>query len=94
MFSLSVAGSNSLVLKAKGFKAVNIGLLGDSKRALSMLRLLTQDAAKANSEEMQHFFHALRVWLKNQQKYAHQNGTTNIAAPIQCEQPAVCEVVE
>jgi hypothetical protein len=64
-------GAPQLILKAKGFKAVNIGLLGDEKRACNILTGLKEEAAKVESEELEYFFRALKIWLKSQKKYGH-----------------------
>jgi hypothetical protein len=74
-------GSYALTMKAKGFIAVNIGLLGEENKALKMLSGLKHEAAQANSTEMTHFFGALRSWLKNQNKEKHvKHGSTEVGS--------------
>jgi len=64
-------GSSQLTLKAQGFKAINIGLLGNENLAFKQLKNLRIESQKTDSAEMARFFRALWNWLHTQRKLRH-----------------------
>ena len=57
-------GSTSVILKAKVFQAVNLGLLGWGKECTAMFRYCKREASKEGWTEMSGFVKASRKWLK------------------------------
>lgn len=61
-------GSQSLVLRARGFQAVNVALLGNYKVAIAMLNDLVRSANRNDLNDIESFLKALRIWLKNEKR--------------------------
>lgn len=58
-------GSPSLFLRARGFQAINIAMLGDIKKAYRMLRLLIRQANNQNLQDILKFLTSTLLWLSN-----------------------------
>lgn len=74
-------GSTSVMLRAKVFQAVNLGLLGKMKESSAMFRYCIDQASKEGWTEMSGFVEASRKWLEvelGQQLLRRiQNGSDN-----------------
>jgi Domain of unknown function (DUF4807) len=74
-------GSTSVMLRAKVFQAVNLGLLGKTKESSAMFRYCIDQASKEGWTEMSGFVEASRKWLEvdlSQQSLRRiQNGSEN-----------------
>jgi hypothetical protein len=71
-------GSKALVLRARGYQAINIGLLGDGTNALKMLKQLERVSRSGHGTEvLTQFLNASRKWLKLQIQPDRDCGDTN-----------------
>lgn len=59
-------GSKSHVLRAQGYMAINIGLLGNYKLAMKVLKRLKLTAKREELSIIFDFLEASRMWLKSQ----------------------------
>jgi hypothetical protein len=57
-------GSQSLIVRAKSFQAVNIGLLGKKKYALKWLKKLEKESFENGQDHLIPFIKATRRWLE------------------------------
>lgn len=59
-------GSTTLVIRAKGYQAVNLGLLGSKRKAALLFKDLETRAKNEGSEQLVSFICALRMWTATQ----------------------------
>ena len=61
-------GSSTLLLRAKGFQATSVALLGKPKEAIIYLNILLNKANKQGLTEIANFIEATIIWLKHHNK--------------------------
>ena len=61
-------GSSTLLLRAKGFQATSVALLGKPKEAIIYLNKLLSKANKQGLTEIANFIEATIIWLKHHNK--------------------------
>ena len=66
-------GSSTLLLRAKGFQATSVALLGKPKEAIIYLNKLLNKANKRGLTEIANFIEATIIWLKHHQKSPSDN---------------------
>ena len=82
-------GSMSLLLRAKGFQAINVGLMGNYRQAFYRLKNLIRIASEKELIDIVNFLQAILLWLKHKRVASHPDAAVLNTVPL--EQMTICD---